>query len=82
MAKAELLLTAAIDSLLVFFVYDVPISEQYFFPAPGEGVGTEGFVECAVGIAVHFFLCHSKGIEQGTMWCLLCAFSYGITFHF
>lgn len=31
-AKAELLLTAAIDSLLVFFVYDVPISEQYFFP--------------------------------------------------
>ena len=31
---------------------------------------------------VHFFLCHSKGIEQGTMWCLLCAFSYGITSHF
>ena len=27
-AKAELLLTAAIDSLLVFFVYDVPIPEQ------------------------------------------------------
>ena len=57
MAKAELLLTAAIDSLFVFFVYDVPIPEQYFFPAPGEGVGAKGFVECAVGIAVHFFLC-------------------------
>ncbi len=56
-AKAELLLTAAIDSLFVFFVYDVPIPEQYFFPAPGEGVGAKGFVECAVGIAVHFFLC-------------------------
>ena len=60
MAKAELLLTATIDSLLVFFVYDVPIPEQYFFPAPGEGVGTEGFVEGAVGIAVHFFLCQCR----------------------
>lgn len=59
-AKVELLLTAAIDSLLVFFVYDVPIPEQYFFPAPGEGVGTEGFVEGAVGIAVHFFLCQCR----------------------
>ena len=59
-AKAELLLTAAIDSLFVFFVYDVPIPEQYFFSAPGEGVGAEGFVECAVGIAVHFFLCQCR----------------------
>lgn len=59
-AKAELLLTAAIDSLFVFFVYDVPIPEQYFFSAPGEGVGTEGFVEGAVGIAVHFFLCQCR----------------------
>ena len=59
-AKAELLLTAAMGSLLVFFVYNVPIPEQYFFPAPGEGVGTEGFVECAVGIAVHFFLCQCR----------------------
>ncbi len=59
-AKAELLLPAAIDSLFVFFVYDVPIPEQYFFPAPGEGVGTEGFVEGAVGIAVHFFLCQCR----------------------
>ena len=31
---------------------------------------------------VHFFFCHSKGIEQGTVWCLLCAFSYSITSHF
>lgn len=31
-AKAELLLTAAIDNLLVFFVYDVPIPKKYFFP--------------------------------------------------
>ena len=60
MAKAELLLPAVIDSLFVFFVYDVPIPEQYFFPAPGEGVGTEGFVEGAVGIAVHFFLCQCR----------------------
>ena len=60
MAKAELLLTAAIDSLFVFFVYDVPIPEQYFFPAPGEGVGTEGFDEGTVGIAVHFFLCQCR----------------------
>ena len=59
-AKGELLLPAAIDSLFVFFVYDVPIPEQYFFPAPGEGVGTEGFVEGAVGIAVHFFLCQCR----------------------
>ena len=59
-AKAELLLTAVIDSLFVFFVYDVPIPEQYFFPAPGEGVGTEGFVEGAVGIGVHFFLCQCR----------------------
>lgn len=59
-AKAELLLTAAIYSLFVFFVYDVPIPEQYFFPAPGEGVGTEGFVKGAVGIAVHFFLCQCR----------------------
>ena len=59
-AKAELLLTAAIDSLLVFFVYDVPIPEQYFFPAPGEGVGAKGSVEGAVGIAVHFFLCQCR----------------------
>ncbi len=51
---------AAIDSLFVFFVYDVPIPEQYFFSAPGEGVGTEGFVEGAVGIAVHFFLCQCR----------------------
>ena len=59
-AKAELLLTAVIGSLFVFFVYDVPIPEQYFFPAPGEGVGVEGFVEGAVGIAVHFFLCQCR----------------------
>ncbi len=59
-AKAELLLTAAIDSLFVFFVYDVPIPEQYFFSAPGEGVGAKGFVEGAVGIAVHFFLCQCR----------------------
>ena len=60
MAKAELLLPVTIYSLLVFLIYDVPIPEQYFFPAPGEGVGTEGFVECAVGIAVHFFLCQCR----------------------
>ena len=44
----------------MFLIYDVPIPEQYFFPAPGEGVGTEGFVEGAVGIAVHFFLCQCR----------------------
>ena len=59
-AKAELLLPAAVYILFPFFVYDVPIPEQYFFPAPGEGVGTEGFVEGAVGIAVHFFLCQCR----------------------
>ncbi len=31
-AKAELLLAAAIDSLFVFFVYDVPIPSSTFFP--------------------------------------------------
>ena len=41
----------------VFLIYDFPISEQYFFPAPGESVGAEGFIEGAVGVGVHFFLC-------------------------
>ena len=44
----------------VFLIYNFPIPEQYFFPAPGEGVGAEGFVEGAVGIAVHFFLCQGR----------------------
>lgn len=57
MAKAALLLPAAIYILFLFFVYDVPIPKKYFFSAPGEGVGAEGFVECAVGVGVHFFLC-------------------------
>lgn len=60
MAKAALLLPAAIYILFLFFVYDVPIPKKYFFSAPGEGVGAEGFVECAIGIAVHFFLCQCR----------------------
>lgn len=68
MAKAELLLPAAVYILFPFFVYDVPIPEQYFFPAPGEGVGTEGFVEGAVGIAVHFFLCQCRDPMLMDLW--------------
>lgn len=32
MAKAALLLPAAIYILFLFFVYDVPIPKKYFFP--------------------------------------------------
>ena len=67
-AKAELLLPAAVYILFPFFVYDVPIPKKYFFSAPGEGVGTEGFVEGAVGIAVHFFLCQCRDPMLMELW--------------